>query len=200
MTDTPALLQIDDLHVHYADGVDALRGVSLAVQPGRTRRADRPQRRGQDHADAGDHERRAIHAGGSSSTAIEVSKQTEQAARSRCGMIFQDAEDHLFMPTLLDDVAFGPLNQGCDAERSPAACRRGDRAGGADRPGTALGAPHVGRPEAGCGAGHRAVDAGQAAAAGRARRQPRRPLAPPADRDPRRPHRSHAAGDARPAA
>jgi energy-coupling factor transporter ATP-binding protein EcfA2 len=47
--------------------------------------------------------------------AIEVSKKTEQQSRSRCGMIFQDAEDHLFMPTLLDDVVFGPLNQGCDA-------------------------------------------------------------------------------------
>ena len=45
----------------------------------------------------------------------EVGKKTEIQARSRCGMIFQDAEDHLFMPTLLDDVAFGPLNQGCDA-------------------------------------------------------------------------------------
>jgi cobalt/nickel transport system ATP-binding protein len=47
--------------------------------------------------------------------AIEVAKNTEHETRSRCGMIFQEAEDHLFMPTLLDDVAFGPLNQGCAA-------------------------------------------------------------------------------------
>ena len=33
MTDTPALLQVDDLHVRYADGVDALRGVSLTINP-----------------------------------------------------------------------------------------------------------------------------------------------------------------------
>ena len=44
---------------------------------------------------------------------IALSKKTELEVRSRCGMIFQEAEDHLFMPTLLDDVAFGPLNQGC---------------------------------------------------------------------------------------
>ena len=49
---------------------------------------------------------------------IEVSKKTEHETRSRCGMIFQDAEDHLFMPTLLDDVAFGPLNQGCGADEA----------------------------------------------------------------------------------
>jgi cobalt/nickel transport system ATP-binding protein len=29
-------------------------------------------------------------------------------------MTFQDPDDQLFMPTLLDDAAFGPLNQGCD--------------------------------------------------------------------------------------
>ncbi len=33
-------------------------------------------------------------------------------------MIFQDAEDHLFMPTLLDDAAFGPLNQGCTPDEA----------------------------------------------------------------------------------
>jgi cobalt/nickel transport system ATP-binding protein len=50
--------------------------------------------------------------------AVEVGKKTEHEARSRCGMIFQDAEDHLFMPTLSDDVAFGPLNQGCPSEEA----------------------------------------------------------------------------------
>ena len=56
---------------------------------------------------------------------IEVGKKTEQVTRGRCGMVFQDAEDHLFMPTLLDDVAFGPLNQGCSTAE---ARRRADKA------------------------------------------------------------------------
>ena len=34
--------------------------------------------------------------------------------RSRIGMVFQDPDDQLFCPTLLDDVAFGPLNSGLD--------------------------------------------------------------------------------------
>lgn len=32
--------------------------------------------------------------------------------RQKIGLLFQDADDQLFSPTVLDDVAFGPLNQG----------------------------------------------------------------------------------------
>ncbi|MFC1823107.1 energy-coupling factor ABC transporter ATP-binding protein [Thermodesulfobacteriota bacterium] len=33
-------------------------------------------------------------------------------ARQRIGLLFQDADDQLFSPTVLEDVAFGPLNLG----------------------------------------------------------------------------------------
>ena len=33
-------------------------------------------------------------------------------ARRRIGLLFQDADDQLFSPTVLEDVAFGPLNLG----------------------------------------------------------------------------------------
>jgi cobalt/nickel transport system ATP-binding protein len=39
--------------------------------------------------------------------------------RARVGLMFQDADDQLFCPTVLEDVAFGPLNLG----RSPAEAR-----------------------------------------------------------------------------
>ncbi len=32
--------------------------------------------------------------------------------RARMGLLFQDAEDQLFSPTVIEDVAFGPLNLG----------------------------------------------------------------------------------------
>lgn len=32
--------------------------------------------------------------------------------RGRIGFLFQDADDQLFCPTVIEDVAFGPLNQG----------------------------------------------------------------------------------------
>ena len=36
--------------------------------------------------------------------------------RQRIGMLFQDPDDQLFSPTVLEDVAFGPLNQGKSAK------------------------------------------------------------------------------------
>ena len=38
-----------------------------------------------------------------------------QEIRGRIGFLFQDADDQLFCPTVLEDVAFGPLNMGKSA-------------------------------------------------------------------------------------
>lgn len=49
-----------------------------------------------------------------------VTKATLPQVRRTVGMIFQDPDDQLFMPTVLEDVAFGPLNLGLpptDAEQ-----------------------------------------------------------------------------------
>ncbi len=43
-----------------------------------------------------------------------LSKETLPEIRRTVGMVFQDPEDQLFMPTVYDDVAFGPLNLGLD--------------------------------------------------------------------------------------
>ncbi len=40
--------------------------------------------------------------------------------RAKLGLVFQDADDQLFCPTVLEDVAFGPLNQ----DRTPDEARR----------------------------------------------------------------------------
>jgi cobalt/nickel transport system ATP-binding protein len=41
-----------------------------------------------------------------------LTKATLPAIRRTVGMVFQDPDDQLFMPTVYDDVAFGPLNLG----------------------------------------------------------------------------------------
>ena len=115
MMNTSAVLQIDSLSVRYADGVDALRGVSLTVGPAERVGLIGPNGSGKTTLMLAI--MNAVRFTGQIVVdTIEVAKKTEHEARSRCGMIFQDAEDHLFMPTLLDDVAFGPLNQGCAAD------------------------------------------------------------------------------------
>lgn len=46
------------------------------------------------------------------------------AVRQRIGLLFQDADDQLFSPTVLEDVAFGPLNIGKSREEADAIARR----------------------------------------------------------------------------
>lgn len=47
---------------------------------------------------------------------IPVTKKTIHEIRHTVGMVFQDPDDQLFMPTVFDDVAFGPLNLGLPTE------------------------------------------------------------------------------------
>ncbi len=41
-----------------------------------------------------------------------------QSQRTRIGFVFQDAEDQLFCPTVLEDISFGPLNLGLSRDES----------------------------------------------------------------------------------
>ncbi|MCU0691739.1 MAG: energy-coupling factor ABC transporter ATP-binding protein [Polyangiaceae bacterium] len=40
-----------------------------------------------------------------------VTRETLVEVRRRVGLVFQDPDDQLFMPTVWEDVAFGPMNQ-----------------------------------------------------------------------------------------
>ena len=48
-----------------------------------------------------------------------VSKQTMATVRSQVGLVFQDPDDQLFMPTVEQDVAFGPVNFGVPVQEVP---------------------------------------------------------------------------------
>jgi cobalt/nickel transport system ATP-binding protein len=58
---------------------------------------------------------------------IDVSRGDTRELRARVGLVFQDPDDQLFMPTVREDVAFGPLNLGATpaqaAARAEAALR-----------------------------------------------------------------------------
>jgi cobalt/nickel transport system ATP-binding protein len=47
-----------------------------------------------------------------------VNKDTLGQIRSKVGMVFQDSDEQLFMPTVLEDVAFGPLNLGMSPDQA----------------------------------------------------------------------------------
>ena len=54
--------------------------------------------------------------GGLEVAGLEVAPATLRALRAQVGLVFQDPDDQLFMPTVQEDVAFGPLNLGLDRD------------------------------------------------------------------------------------
>ena len=55
---------------------------------------------------------------------IELSRATVDVLRARIGFAFQDADDQLFLPTVLDDVAYAPRRRGASAAAAVEQARR----------------------------------------------------------------------------
>jgi cobalt/nickel transport system ATP-binding protein len=114
MTIAPSLL-IEDLAFAYPDGNQALFGVNLRVERGEFVAILGPNGAGKTtlvmHMNG-------IHPAehGSVSVAGEVidtnDKDLLRRIRSKVGVVFQDPDDQLFMPTVGEDIAFGPYNMG----------------------------------------------------------------------------------------
>jgi cobalt/nickel transport system ATP-binding protein len=49
---------------------------------------------------------------------VDVGPDTLSELRQRVGLVFQDPDDQLFMPTVEEDVAFGPLNMGLERDEA----------------------------------------------------------------------------------
>ena len=111
------ILEIADLWVTYPDGTKALKGASLSVAVGQRVGLIGPNGAGKTSlllAIMGS----LKHSGKIVVGGIELSRRRADEVRSRCGMTFEYPDDQLFMPTLLEDVAFGPLNEGYQASEA----------------------------------------------------------------------------------
>ena len=108
---TPAL-EVRGLAFAYPDGHPALGGVDLRIEPGERVALLGPNGAGKTtlvlHLNG-------IHlpaTGEVRVTGLSVEKAALKEIRRRVGVVFQDPDDQLFMPTVRDDVAFGPANLG----------------------------------------------------------------------------------------
>lgn len=61
-----------------------------------------------------------------------MESQYLKAIRNFVGLVFQNPDDQLFMPTVWEDIAFGPMNQGCQGEELVHRCLMSMQAVGLD--------------------------------------------------------------------
>jgi len=104
------IVAVDELQYHYPDGTRALNGVNFMITHGESVAIVGANGAGKStlllHLNGYlTPQRGTVQIGD-----FPVTKQTLQEVRRTVGMVFQDPDDQLFMPTVMDDVAFGPRN------------------------------------------------------------------------------------------
>jgi cobalt/nickel transport system ATP-binding protein len=106
-----------DLAYSFPDGRSALAGVDLHVGHGERVAVLGPNGAGKTTLML--HLNGLLRGTGALQVAgLEVSKDNLAELRRRVGLVFQDPDDQLFMPTVEEDVAFGPLNMGLDRDEA----------------------------------------------------------------------------------
>lgn len=107
-----AAVDVEGLRFSYPDGREVLGGVDLHVDEGERLAILGPNGAGKTTL--------ALHLNGILRPAagtvrigeLAVGDDTVAEVRRRVGLVFQDPNDQLFMPTVREDVAFGPANLG----------------------------------------------------------------------------------------
>ena len=110
-----ARIELRDVHFTYGDGHAALDGVSLQINAGERIAVLGPNGAGKSTL--------CLHLNGilrprSGAVLLDgrpVDDSSMTQVRRRVGVVFQDPDDMLFMPTVEQDVAFGPANLGLSA-------------------------------------------------------------------------------------
>jgi len=111
-----AAVDVRGLAYTYPDGSEALRAVDLTVEPGERVALLGPNGAGKTTLILHLNGILLPSAGEITIGGLPVAKENFKEIRRRVGVVFQDPDDQLFMPTVRDDVAFGPANLGLRGE------------------------------------------------------------------------------------
>ena len=111
-------LKIDNLSYAYPDGHKALKGIDFSINQGESIAILGPNGAGKTTL--------ILHLNGILGElkgeievdGLEYSSENIGKIRKTVGVVFQDPDDQLFMPTVIEDVMFGPKNFGYSNEES----------------------------------------------------------------------------------
>ena len=129
-------ISIEKLEYTYPDGTKALKGVNLNIFEGESLGLIGPNGAGKSTLLL--HLNGILQGNGKIEImGLEITSRNLDIIRSKVGLVFQDPENQLFMPTVSDDVAFGPLNMELKKEEVKARVKEAlhevDMADSADR-------------------------------------------------------------------
>lgn len=113
------LMEARGLRHRYADGTEALRGVSLDLSSRENLFIFGPNGSGKTSLLL----RLCGLFEGPGEILLDgqpINPKSLETLRKRVGVVFQDADDQLFMPTVIEDVTYGLLNQGKTADEATA--------------------------------------------------------------------------------
>lgn len=112
-------VQVHALHYAYPDGNKALNGVELTIAKGERVALLGPNGAGKTTLVMQLNGILTPSAGSidiAEFTLDEKNKEVVKKVRQKVGIVFQDPDDQLFMPTVFEDVAFGPTNMGLSSK------------------------------------------------------------------------------------
>ncbi len=111
------MIKVRNLEYVYPDGTKALEGIDLDVSKGESVGLIGPNGAGKSTLLL--HLNGILRAGRGSVEVlgIKVEKRNITKVRQKVAIVFQEPDDQLFMPTVFDDVAFGPINVGYSEEK-----------------------------------------------------------------------------------
>ena len=106
------IVEVQDLSHTYPDGTAAVRGISFRIHHGESVAVVGANGAGKSTLLLHLNGYLTPQAGTVRIGDFPLTKATLRDIRRTVGMVFQDPDDQLFMPTVYEDVAFGPLNLG----------------------------------------------------------------------------------------
>ena len=109
-------LRFDDVHYRYPNGYEALCGVSFRITHGEKVALVGANGAGKSTLLLHTNGLLMPSQGGVGLGGSALTRRTLPLVRQSVGLVFQDSDNQLFMPTVEEDVAFGPSNMRLDPE------------------------------------------------------------------------------------